>query len=647
MPTPRKVVRTTWEELAKGVPVQTGIRYTFVVYRHYTDVFELEDAHFHLESPILLPVPDRVPDDPEQPYITALGVIAQALKFAADNPNRKLLVAAHVEPANQPGSSGRALALTKLRASNVLALLNGDGKKWAESCSEKHRVEDVQSLLRFADRRHGLGCDPGAINNQDSPAFRQALDAFRAGFKREHDNEAAKNLPDTGPVDTADFEAFFELTELCLADKLDTHGAGEKDPEKARAKLAFAPPESLSCGAQWPSAWSDRPFRRSRSNRKVELLFIPDDERPIPDLEKPQPPGAWLYGDQKRFMFNYYPVDPDPRITCVRLVGTFFDTNKCFLLPSAMKGIRKLVDVYARHPKGELLIVGHTDTSGEPEYNDPLSLERAEAVKAFLTDDVDAWLEWYEKSVPKRKRWGSKEDMATLEALPDGKTHTSAPDPIKSYQQSRGLDDDGIAGPNTRRQLIADYMALDGTSLPDQIRPVAHGCGENFPTNPKDVEQDKEDKEANRRVEIFLFEGKIAPPPPGEISKPGSKEYPIWRSRVIDEHDLRTERGPVLRLDLGAGQGVDFDGWFHLWTRTDTPENAPFSRRVKARDSMFDRGGRQVVEIDDVPEDALIHLRLEDDSGHVRRILFKGYLKKRIPVELAKRNDPPPAYQVG
>jgi len=290
VPTPCKVIRTTWEKLAKGVPVQTDIRHTFVVYRHYTDVFELEDAHFHLESPVLLPVPDRVPDDPEQPYITALGVVAQALKWAAEHPNQKLLVAAHAEPANKPGSSGRALTLTQIRARNVLCLLKGDRKGWAESCNQKHRIEDVQSLLRFADRQYSLRCDPGAIDNQDSPAFRQALDAFRAGYKnRFKDTEAAGALPDTGPVDTADFEAFFELYDHYLADKLDTHRADEKDPEKAREKLSFVPPEALGCGDRWLKAWNHRPFRRARTARKVELLFIPDDEEPIPDLVKPQP----------------------------------------------------------------------------------------------------------------------------------------------------------------------------------------------------------------------------------------------------------------------------------------------------------------------------------------------------------------------
>ena len=53
-----------------------------------------------------------------------------------------------------------------------------------------------------------------------------------------------------------------------------------------------------------------------------------------------------------------------------------------------------------------LLVVGHTDTTGEPEYNDRLSLERAEATNAYLTDDVDAWLTWYGTDRPPEKRWG-------------------------------------------------------------------------------------------------------------------------------------------------------------------------------------------------------------------------------------------------
>ena len=95
-------------------------------------------------------------------------------------------------------------------------------------------------------------------------------------------------------------------------------------------------------------------------------------KNPSRPLGKPQPPGAWVYRNRQRFVLQYLPVDPDPKVSCVRLVGAFFDTNKCFLLPSAMTGIRKLVEVYDKHPNGEMLVVGHTDTSGRSFLQRPL-----------------------------------------------------------------------------------------------------------------------------------------------------------------------------------------------------------------------------------------------------------------------------------
>ena len=67
----------------------------------------------------------------------------------------------------------------------------------------------------------------------------------------------------------------------------------------------------------------------------------------------------------------------------------------------------------------KILVVGHTDRSGEPRYNDPLSLERADAVAAFLIDDVDTWLARYNNNVSNEKRWGKREDLLMLQSLPD------------------------------------------------------------------------------------------------------------------------------------------------------------------------------------------------------------------------------------
>ena len=69
------------------------------------------------------------------------------------------------------------------------------------------------------------------------------------------------------------------------------------------------------------------------------------------------------------------------------------------------------------------------------------------------------------RAKPQKKRWGGTEDQAMFDVLPDSSDHKTQENPVKSYQKSRGLSDDGIIGPNTRKQLIADYMALDRTTL--------------------------------------------------------------------------------------------------------------------------------------------------------------------------------------
>ncbi len=226
----------------------------------------------------------------------------------------------------------------------------------------------------------------------------------------------------------------------------------------------------------------------------------------------------------------------------------FFNTNKAFLLPTAIAGLIQLRKLYARSSPAKLLVVGHADTTGGATFNDALSLERAKAVIAYLKDDVDAWLAFYGEGIEKKKRWGKPEDRMMLVALPDFATKRKGEDAVRWFQETRGLTVDGKAGPKTRRQLVSEYMALDGVSLKDaglEIEATPHGCGEHFPVDatgasldaaPEDEKRDPGD----RRVELFFFDSEfgIVPAPPGENSKAGSAEYPKWRSRVIETHDI-------------------------------------------------------------------------------------------------------------
>jgi hypothetical protein len=92
-----------------------------------------------------------------------------------------------------------------------------------------------------------------------------------------------------------------------------------------------------------------------------------------------------------------------PRSILARL-QLFFNTNKTFLLPTALPSVRKLRRLYADNAPCPLLVVGHADTRGGPAFNDKLSLERAEATIAYLKDDVEGWFKFYSDSDTKKVR---------------------------------------------------------------------------------------------------------------------------------------------------------------------------------------------------------------------------------------------------
>lgn len=224
-------------------------------------------------------------------------------------------------------------------------------------------------------------------------------------------------------------------------------------------------------------------------------------------------------------------ISLQPRVERARLLHFFFDTNKTFILPDLPAAAESIAGFYARNTPSKLLIVGHADTAGSTAYNDQLSFERAEAVLAYLKDDVDGWLKWYDSGVPRQKRWGEAEDLAMIGALPDHDQREDGETPVEFFQRTRGLKLDGIAGPETRRALIEEYMGLDGASLPAEIEPTLHGVGEHFPET---TSADGQHIAGDRRVDLFFFDPDlgIQPPPPGKNSKAGSKEYPEWVRRA-------------------------------------------------------------------------------------------------------------------
>lgn len=233
------------------------------------------------------------------------------------------------------------------------------------------------------------------------------------------------------------------------------------------------------------------------------------------------------------------PVVRRGRATCMH-----FDTDKSFLLPPSVPGVRNIVTFFQQHPGATMLVNGHTDLVGDAQYNLQLSSERAAAVAAYLRNTVDDWLAWYSAPAPS-KRWSYTEDQHMLATVVDasgaayyagpitGLNDAATQDATGRFQGDVGLPADKQLGPDTRRKLVERYMQLEGTSLPDGTPLVLHGCGKFHPVDPTLAAD-----EGNRRVEIFLFDGAVDPAPQNPCPAPGCAQYPQWVGLASTDVDL-------------------------------------------------------------------------------------------------------------
>ncbi len=61
-----------------------------------------------------------------------------------------------------------------------------------------------------------------------------------------------------------------------------------------------------------------------------------------------------------------------------------FEFNSAQLLQSSYKTLDLVANILKKYPRLKLIVEGHTDDVGGHEYNDLLSLKRAESVKSYL-----------------------------------------------------------------------------------------------------------------------------------------------------------------------------------------------------------------------------------------------------------------------
>jgi outer membrane protein OmpA-like peptidoglycan-associated protein len=85
--------------------------------------------------------------------------------------------------------------------------------------------------------------------------------------------------------------------------------------------------------------------------------------------------------------------------------GLLFKINSSQLSDAAETNLTKVAKVFVKYPETNILVEGHTDDTGSPEYNMELSKKRAYAVSDFLVGKGVAVsrmdIKWYGETQPK------------------------------------------------------------------------------------------------------------------------------------------------------------------------------------------------------------------------------------------------------
>ena len=223
-----------------------------------------------------------------------------------------------------------------------------------------------------------------------------------------------------------------------------------------------------------------------------------------------------------------------------------FRFDKAFLEP-CMREVLKQVEARAQANQGEkLLLVGHTDKAGPPEYNQSLSERRARSVFAYLTFGLDdtfkaaALTDWNALrerrpagELPSlRDTWGVRQyqhmlqDLGFYPGAVDGDHGLHTNEAVRAFRCQKGLPPGTTVDDDVWSALIHDYLAQDSLAVPtSRFFPNCNreflkwlGCGEDDPLDRRGTAF-----RPSRRVELMFVRADSLPcqvPKPVTFKKP-------------------------------------------------------------------------------------------------------------------------------
>lgn len=253
---------------------------------------EFTSALFRLESAVVMPE-GEAPDSAGHASLYMLSVFAVALRYASENPSKKLFIAGH---ADTSGDSDSNLELSAQRANVVLSVLTGDRETFTRLANASHTVADYKQILSWCTSAFPqfFDCDPGEIDDTEYTGI-EPLRRFQEDYNAAKDALGASgpDLDVDGSIGPQTWGAFFDVYQFALREELGEDAAATKELQQG-LQFVDAARKALGFGETQPSDGS-KDNVRSQANRRVDVLFFEPGEEPDLAVVEQDPGSSDLY----------------------------------------------------------------------------------------------------------------------------------------------------------------------------------------------------------------------------------------------------------------------------------------------------------------------------------------------------------------
>ena len=198
-----------------------------------------------------------------------IGSVAAAFIYTKNSTGREAVLFGHSDTSGDPAYN---YDLSGWRAEGIKAIIDNDSETFLDIVDLASKVEDYQAILKSLAGAHGYTCDPGKVDNVAGDKTKEALKIFQSEYNERFNG----NLKVDGVIGPKTWTAMFTVIRSFVEEIVKAECG-----EMPAIEYGFNGKGIYPCGESFPVDEAQKDNYKSKSNRRVEIVFCEKGKAPV------------------------------------------------------------------------------------------------------------------------------------------------------------------------------------------------------------------------------------------------------------------------------------------------------------------------------------------------------------------------------